>query len=114
MTSLRRDILGNPGWGVNTQPNSRRDSVVSNASSRRESLVTPNRRYSYSRRFSTDSLENRRNSWDPSRRGSSGSSIGWDDPIWEDKKVKFSLVSNSLTGYMEYYFVIFVINPVVC
>ena len=35
------------------------------------------------RRFSVDSLENlRRNSWD--RRGSSGSSGGWDDPIWEE------------------------------
>ncbi|XP_075230095.1 WD repeat-containing protein 47 isoform X2 [Lycorma delicatula] len=39
-----------------------------------------------SRRFSTDSLDgsNRRNSWDPSRRGSSSSSGGWDDPIWEE------------------------------
>lgn len=39
------------------------------------------------RRFSTDSLDGaalRRNSWDPSRRGSSGSSIGCDDPIWEE------------------------------
>lgn len=80
----------NPGWGVH-QPNSRRDSVISNSSSRRESLVGPNSyQRRYSRRFSTDSLEtNRRNSWDPSRRGSSGSSIGWDDPIWEDKKVDF-------------------------
>lgn len=38
------------------------------------------------RRFSTDSLENlKRNSWDPGRRGSSGSSGGWDDPIWEEE-----------------------------
>ncbi|KAK2579875.1 hypothetical protein KPH14_007556 [Odynerus spinipes] len=37
------------------------------------------------RRFSTDSLDNsKRNSWDPGRRGSSGSSGGWDDPIWEE------------------------------
>ena len=37
------------------------------------------------RRFSTDSLENlKRNSWDTGRRGSSGSSGGWDDPIWEE------------------------------
>ncbi|XP_019698446.1 uncharacterized protein LOC109504121 [Harpegnathos saltator] len=37
------------------------------------------------RRLSTDSLENlKRNSWDPDRRGSSGSSGGWDDPIWEE------------------------------
>jgi len=26
----------------------------------------------------------KRNSWDPGRRGSSGSSGGWDDPIWEE------------------------------
>ncbi|KAE8736758.1 hypothetical protein FOCC_FOCC017787 [Frankliniella occidentalis] len=37
------------------------------------------------RRFSTDSLEGRRNSWDPSRRGSSSSSGGWDDPLWEER-----------------------------
>lgn len=37
------------------------------------------------RRFSTDSLENlKRCSWDTGRRGSSGSSGGWDDPIWEE------------------------------
>lgn len=44
-------------------------------------------RRSYERRrlFSSDSLENlKRNSWDPSRRGSSGSSGGWDDAIWEE------------------------------
>lgn len=43
------------------------------------------------RRFSTDSLDNlKRNSWDPGRRGSAGSSGGWDDPIWEEgtQKVK--------------------------
>ncbi|XP_017881853.2 uncharacterized protein LOC108625980, partial [Ceratina calcarata] len=44
------------------------------------------RRGSYDRRrLSTDSLDNtKRNSWDPGRRGSSGSSGGWDDPIWEE------------------------------
>ncbi|KAG7189544.1 hypothetical protein KM043_017234 [Ampulex compressa] len=44
------------------------------------------RRSSYDRRrLSTDSLDNlKRNSWDPGRRGSSGSSGGWDDPIWEE------------------------------
>lgn len=36
------------------------------------------------RRFSTDSLDAvRHNSWDAGRR-SSGSSGGWDDPIWEE------------------------------
>ncbi|KAK1123880.1 hypothetical protein K0M31_006910 [Melipona bicolor] len=51
-------------------------------------LVAPlsSRRGSYDRRrLSTDSLDNtKRNSWDPGRRGSSGSSGGWDDPIWEE------------------------------
>ncbi|XP_050301768.1 WD repeat-containing protein 47 isoform X4 [Anthonomus grandis grandis] len=39
-----------------------------------------------SRNFSTDSLDCRRNSWDPGRRGSSGSSCGWEEPLWEDQK----------------------------
>ncbi|XP_073973234.1 WD repeat-containing protein 47 isoform X3 [Rhodnius prolixus] len=42
------------------------------------------------RRYSTDSLDSvRRNSWDPSRRGSSGSSgAGCEDPIWEEVNMK--------------------------
>ncbi|XP_063987135.1 WD repeat-containing protein 47 isoform X4 [Diachasmimorpha longicaudata] len=37
------------------------------------------------RRYSTDSLDGfKRHSWDTGRRGSSGSSGGWDDPIWEE------------------------------
>ncbi|XP_011315224.1 WD repeat-containing protein 47 isoform X3 [Fopius arisanus] len=37
------------------------------------------------RRYSTDSLDGfKRLSWDAGRRGSSGSSGGWDDPIWEE------------------------------
>lgn len=45
-----------------------------------------NRRPSFDkRRFSIDSLDNlKRHSWDMGRRGSSGSSGGWDDPIWEE------------------------------
>lgn len=48
--------------------------------------LSTSRRGSYDRRrLSTDSLDNlKRNSWDPGRRGSSGSSGGWDDPIWEE------------------------------
>lgn len=63
-TSLRKD--------------SRKDSLNSNASLRKDSLSR--------RRFSTDSLDSasRRHSWDPTRRGSSGSSGGWDDPIYEE------------------------------
>ncbi|KAF7279088.1 hypothetical protein GWI33_007638 [Rhynchophorus ferrugineus] len=40
-----------------------------------------------SRNYSTDSLDGKRNSWDPGRRGSSGSSGGWDEPIYETDKV---------------------------
>ena len=48
--------------------------------------LSSGRRGSYDRRrLSTDSLDNlKRNSWDPGRRSSSGSSGGWDDPIWEE------------------------------
>lgn len=51
-----------------------------------KSALSSGGRGSYDRRrLSTDSLDNlRRNSWDPGRRGSSGSSGGWDDPIWEE------------------------------
>lgn len=91
LSSLRRDSLSPIGIpiGVGSWSSQRRDSLGSTGSLRRDSLVPPitGRRNSYSRRFSTDSLDSRRNSWDPSRRGSSGSSGGWDDPIWEDKKV---------------------------
>lgn len=81
--SLRKDSLGIP---ITT----RRDSVGSVGSSRKDSVgsTSSGRRDSHGsrRRFSTDSLDAvRRNSWDPSRRGSSSSSGGWDDPIWEEK-----------------------------
>lgn len=88
-SSLRRDSVGSV----------RRDSLLSSpppplSSSagvvlRRESTAGAGRKDSVPswRRFSTDSLDSvRRNSWDPSgRRGSSGSSAGYEDPIWEDK-----------------------------
>ena len=77
---LHRDTLGSTG-------SLRKDSV----GSRKDSLAALNhgRRDSYARRrFSTDSLDGvRRNSWDPGRRGSSGSSGGWDDPIWEENVI---------------------------
>lgn len=64
-------------------------STGSNGNLRKDGkLAAPlsSRRGSYDRRrLSTDSLDNtKRNSWDPGRRGSSGSSGGWDDPIWEE------------------------------
>jgi hypothetical protein len=85
---LHRDAIGSTG-------SLRKDSV----GIRKDSLATLNhgRRDSYAsrRRFSTDSLDGvLRNSWDPGRRGSSGSSGGWDDPIWEEiviNKVNFVL-----------------------
>ncbi|XP_015430018.1 PREDICTED: WD repeat-containing protein 47 isoform X1 [Dufourea novaeangliae] len=64
------------------------DFMGSSGSLRKDRLALPlsSRRGSYDRRrLSTDSLDNtKRNSWDPGRRGSSGSSGGWDDPIWEE------------------------------
>jgi hypothetical protein len=87
MGCLRRDPVGVPlhREAMGSTGSLRKDSV----GNRKDSLGTLNygRRDSYAarRRFSTDSLDGvRRNSWDPGRRGSSGSSIGWDDPIWEE------------------------------
>lgn len=102
-SSLRRDSLASSTSSL------RRDSV---GSTRRDSLSSPPPPPSSStgvvlrrespgagrkdssaapawRRFSTDSLDSvRRNSWDPSgRRGSSGSSAGCEDPIWEETRV---------------------------
>lgn len=102
-SSLRRDSVGS----------GRRDSLLSSpppphSSSagvvlRRESTAGAGRKDSVPswRRFSTDSLDSvRRNSWDPSgRRGSSGSSAGYEDPIWEDKvRIIVFLTVTSLGG----------------
>ncbi|ENN77059.1 hypothetical protein YQE_06394, partial [Dendroctonus ponderosae] len=40
-----------------------------------------------SRNYSTDSLDLKRNSWDPGRRGSAGSWL--EDPIWEQVKIDY-------------------------
>ncbi|KAJ4436497.1 hypothetical protein ANN_16528 [Periplaneta americana] len=83
----RRDSLGAPLHPSAFPSTLRRDSLGSTGSLRRDSLAVPLRRDSQGsrRRFSTDSLDaGRRNSWDPGRRGSSSSSGGWDDPIWEE------------------------------
>jgi hypothetical protein len=78
--SLRKDSVSQP---------LRRDSFGSTGSLRKDSLgsVSFGRRdfHGSRHRFSTDSLDAvRRSSWDPGRRGSSSSSGGWDDPIWEE------------------------------
>lgn len=107
-SSLRRDSLASSTSSL------RRDSVNA-AAGRRDSLTPPStplhataaagvvlRRESTGtgrkdsvpawRRFSTDSLDSvRRNSWDPSRRGSSGSSAGCEDPIWEETATRVSV-----------------------
>jgi len=71
MGSLRKDSIGSTG-------SLRKDSLGSVSFGRRDS-------HGIRRRFSTDSLDAvRRNSWDQGRRGSSSSSGGWDDPIWEE------------------------------
>lgn len=57
-----------------------------------------------SRKFSADSLENlnKRHSWDPTRRGSSGSSGGWDDPIWEENDYETSVDEVTWDSLMFY------------
>lgn len=84
INSVRRDSLTSP---PHSSPSSaaasgvvlRRDST--GAGRKDSSAVVP-----AWRRYSTDSLDSvRRNSWDPTgRRGSSGSSAGCEDPIWEE------------------------------
>lgn len=66
----------------------RRDSLAASTGSlRRDSIVSIG---SGGRRFSTDSLDVRRNSWDFGRRGSSSSSGGWEPPILEEINGKVS------------------------
>ncbi|KAF2884081.1 hypothetical protein ILUMI_22100 [Ignelater luminosus] len=80
MVTLRKDGYFNSGW------NSRRDSLTGSTNSlKKDFLQVPTNRRN-SRRFSNDSLDSRRNSWDPGRRGSCGSSGGWDDPILENER----------------------------
>lgn len=75
--SLRRDSI----------LSSRKDSISSVTSSRRDSVSK--------RRFSTDSLDGlKKISFDASRRGSTGSSGGWDDPIWEENDTKVNTLYN--------------------
>lgn len=100
-SSLRRDSLASSTSSLRRDSvnSARRDSLSSTPPStplsaagvvlRRESTGTGRKDSSAVpawRRFSTDSLDSvRRNSWDPSgRRGSSGSSAGCEDPIWEE------------------------------
>lgn len=78
---LHRDALGSMGSLRRDSVGIRKDSPAALNYGRRDS-------YASRRRFSTDSLDGvRRNSWDPGRRGSSGSSGGWDDPIWEENVI---------------------------
>jgi hypothetical protein len=75
---LHRDTMGSTGSLRKDSVGNRKDSLAALNFGRRDS-------YASRRRFSTDSLDGvRRNSWDTGRRGSSGSSGGWDDPIWEE------------------------------
>lgn len=81
LAGSKGNLRSNLNVTLPSEPAGKRDKVSSLGGS-----YTTGRRGSYDRRrFSTDSLENlKRNSWDPSRRGSAGSSCGWDDPIWEE------------------------------
>lgn len=59
-----------------------------------------NRRSSIDKfRFSTDSLDNlKKSTWDTGRRGSTGSSGGWDDPIWEERAKSYEVIERYLVG----------------
>lgn len=82
-SNLRKDSISSSVGSLRRDSftSSRRDSISSTTSSRRDSISR--------RRFSTDSLEGlKRSSFDSGRRGSTGSSGGWDDPIWEENDTK--------------------------
>lgn len=91
---LRKSELGSSMGSLKKDANiwGRRDSLNgtnnNNNTLKKDFLQVPSAGRRNSRRLSNDSLDGRRNSWDPSRRGSSGSSCGWDEPIWEDCSVK--------------------------
>lgn len=97
-STLRKDTLGASTGSLRKESRtwgSKRDLVGGsmNALNNKNYLQVPGHQIRRnSRNYSTDSLDGRRNSWDPGRRGSSGSSCGWDEPIYEDtnKKVRIS------------------------
>lgn len=89
---LRKNDIGS-SMGSLKKLDNRRDSINGSTNSlKKDYLQVPNAYLNTgrrnSRRLSNDSLDGKRNSWDPSRRGSSGSSCGWDEPIWEEINVK--------------------------
>ncbi|XP_056642118.1 WD repeat-containing protein 47 isoform X2 [Diorhabda sublineata] len=79
-STLRKDPIGLSGSLRKDSLSHRSMSAINN----KNMLHVPNMMRRNSRNYSTDSLDARRNSWDPGRRGSSGSSCGYDEPIWED------------------------------
>lgn len=81
LTSAKRDSFVPVGGNVKNDPNgSLKRDYANDKNVRKNSAL--------SRKLSTDSLDSvRRNSWDPIRRESSGSSAGFDDPIWEENNV---------------------------
>lgn len=89
---LRRDSMGSTGSLRKDSVGPRKDSLGSVSSGRKDSCTSR-------RRFSTDSLDAvHRNSWDPGRRGSSSSSGGWDDPIWEENIINKVMFAKSFYG----------------
>lgn len=100
-STLRKDPLGSSTGSLRKDSKtygSKRDLVggsmtqLNNKNYLNVPVINPMRRNS--KNYSTDSLDGRkRNSWDPGRRGSSGSSCGWEEPLWEDnKKVRLEIV----------------------
>lgn len=78
--SLKKETVSSRPWG------SKRDLLGGSMSAlnAKSYLHVPGQMRRNSRNYSTDSLDGKRSSWDPGRRGSSGSSVGWEEPIWED------------------------------
>lgn len=87
MVNLRKD--GN----INVSNSNRNSFDFSTNQLKKDFLQVSNPNRRHSRRFSNDSLDSRRNSWDSSRRGSAGSSGGLDDPIFQIyRKVRFYML----------------------
>ncbi|XP_028134549.2 WD repeat-containing protein 47 isoform X4 [Diabrotica virgifera virgifera] len=81
-STLRKDPIGSSGSLRKDSLSHRSMSALNN----KNLLQVPNMMRRNSRNYSTDSLDGRRNSWDPGRRGSSGSSCGYEEPIWEEQR----------------------------
>lgn len=98
LRSCLAGFSGNVKGNLNVTLSDEPSSATSGSLKKPAMPLSSGRRGSYDRRrLSTDSLDNlKRNSWDPGRRGSSGSSGGWDDPIWEEGSFAGQVMTSSV------------------